>query len=235
MLTTLFIEILKWSEVWALLIPIMVYLTQRNNAQLLFPLQLYLLFAIVLNLFITLISNIHEFVLMFNGSNHVFYNLHSVVKVAFLGWFIMRYLPRASANIIRLVFVFYGAFILFNFSFFESPLFFSSRLLTIESIILMFLGISWYLYTLQDDGRREYNRGAVFLVITGIVIYESVSFFIFLFYKQLIVPERNFALLIWKVHDIAFIIMCVFMARAFQKAAHRVSKKRVSYFQNVHS
>jgi hypothetical protein len=235
MLTTLFIEILKWSEVWALLIPLTVYLTQRNNGRLLFPLQLYLFIGLVLNLFITLISNIHELVATFNGSNHIFYNIHSVVKVVLLGWFIMRYLPRASGNIIRLVFVFYGAFILFNFSFFESPLFFSSRLLTIESIILMFLGISWYLYTLQDDGKREYNRAAVFLVITGVVIYESISFFIFLFYKQLIVPERNFALLIWKVHDIAFVIMCVFMARAFQKTGQPISKKKISYFQKVHS
>jgi hypothetical protein len=234
MLTTLFLEILNWSEVWALLIPLTVYVSQRNNARLLLPLQWYLFFGLILNLFITLISNIHEIVVMFYGSNHIFYNLHSVVKVAFFGWFIMRYLPPASANIIKLVFVFYGAFILFNFSFFESPMVFSSRLLTIESIILIFLGISWYLYTLHDDGRREYNRGVVFLVITGIVIYESVNFFIFLFYKQLIVPERNFALLIWNVHDIAFVVMCIFLARAFQKSGRPITKKKVGYFQNVH-
>ena len=235
MLTSILKQILGWSEVWALFIPVTVFLAQRNNARLLFPLQLYLFFALVLNLLITLISNIHAFVVLFNGSNHVFYNLHSITKVAFFGWFIIRYLPRASSHIIRLLFVFYGAFVLFNFSFFESPLVFSSRLLTIESIILIFLGIAWYLYTLEDDGRAEYNRAAVFLAITGIVIYESVSFFIFLFYKQLIVPERNFALLIWKVHDIAFIVMCLFLARAFQRTRQRISKTKICYFQNVHS
>jgi hypothetical protein len=224
------IELLKWSEVWALLIPLSVLLIRRSSPALLLPIPIYLGLAFLLNLCITLVANVPAFTHLFHGSNHIFYNLHSVAKVVFFGWFIQRYLPIASANIVKLIFIFYGAFVLLNFTLFENPLVFSSRLLTVESILLLFLGITWYLYTIQDDELRDFKKEVVFLVITGLTIYEGVCFFIFLVYKQLIVPEQQFAILIWKVHDVAFIILNLFLARACMKASVRPAGKLFSRF-----
>src|SRR5689334_16690456 len=102
MIGTWLIEVLDWSEVWALLIPLAVLLFYRSMPGLLFPIPLYLMIALFLNLFITLISNVPAIDYYF-ASNHIFYNVHSVIKVIFFGWFILRYLPAASANIVRLI------------------------------------------------------------------------------------------------------------------------------------
>jgi len=214
------IIILRWAEVWALFIPLLVFLTHRKGSSSLFPIQFYLFLGLALNIMITLISNVPFFHEKW-GSNHIYYNLHSIVKVAVFGWFIARNLPAFSSNITKLIFIFYGIFIVWNFYSFQSINELSSRVLTIESIILLFLSITWYLYDLQGDQKDGNHKEAIFIAIAGLCIYEAISFFIFLFYNTLIISSVRFATNIWKVHDIGFIILCLFLVKAFYKVRKR--------------
>jgi hypothetical protein len=70
------------------------------------------------------------------------------------------------------------------------------------------------LYKLQDDN-EEVKRPADFWIVTGLTIYVSISFFIFLFQNMLVKQLQDTAVSIWKIHDIAYIILCIFIAKAF--------------------
>jgi hypothetical protein len=90
----------------------------------------------------------------------------------------------------------------------------SSRLLSTEAAFLLFYCLQYYLYKLLDDD-PETIRQADFWVVTGLTVYVSISFFIFLFQNTLVKQLQPFAITIWKVHDIAYIILCIFLAKAF--------------------
>ena len=51
-------------------------------------------------------------------------------------------------------------------------------------------------------------------VVAGLSIYVAVNFFIFLFYATLIATALKFSIVIWNVHNIFFIIFCIFIAIA---------------------
>ena len=67
----------------------------------------------------------------------------------------------------------------------------------------------------------DYKKDPVFLMVTGISIYFVVNFPIFLFYKSLSVDFKIFAVDIWGIHNIAYILLCIFIARFF----YAVSRK----------
>jgi hypothetical protein len=61
-----------------------------------------------------------------------------------------------------------------------------------------------------------------FWVVVGLTLYTSVNFLIFLFYKYLIseefTKEWKFAIDIWNVHNLSYIVLMTFIAIGFRKA-----------------
>jgi hypothetical protein len=106
------------------------------------------------------------------------------------------------------------AVILINFIFLTPFTKISSTIFTIEGVILILYSILFFLNYLKSE---ELISGfdASLYVVTGLVIYESVCFPIFLFYDTLIEQTKDYAVSIWDVHNIVYIVFCLFIARAF--------------------
>src|SRR5690606_28186125 len=107
-------------------------------------------------------------------------------------------------------------FVVINFIFFEY--FFqekiSSRLHTVESGILLFYCLQYYLFRLSDE-KISYSKSLDFWIVTGLTIFVMISFPIYLFYDPLLNLDVKFVNTIWEVHKVAFLIFCIFMAKAF--------------------
>ena len=71
----------------------------------------------------------------------------------------------------------------------------------------------YYLAELNDDSNLF--DGPHFWVVTGLAIYLVTNFFVFLFYTPMLSVDARLAVSIWNVHNIAFIIFCFFIAKAF--------------------
>src|SRR5688500_9717148 len=85
-------EILNWSEVWALLIPLGILLIYRHQPKLLHPVVVYLWIALVINLFIDVIA---MFYLKWNfpywlRTNNYLYNIHSIARFICFSWFFRK-------------------------------------------------------------------------------------------------------------------------------------------------
>src|ERR1700759_490911 len=103
-------SILDWSEVWALLIPLVFLLFAPKQPALLTPVIIYLCLALVLNLFGDIIADFkkpYHFPAWLQSNNPI-YNLHSVVRFACFSYFFIS-LPqpgfRTIKKIIAAVFV----------------------------------------------------------------------------------------------------------------------------------
>jgi len=219
----MFREILDWSEAWAPLIPLAFLLVYKNKTPYLKPVRIYLPLAFLINLVIDLLADYkYKWGLKegdFLWNNNVFYNLQSVLRLVLFAWFFnllrQRFMHRLKA-IIPYAFI---VFVLVNFIFFENfiPMTrreaFSSRLLTTESALLLFFCLQYYIYLIIEEKTTGLKWQPGFWVVTGLSIYMAASFFIFLFYEYLTDAKRNFAVNIWDVHNVVYIIFCIFIAK----------------------
>jgi len=104
---------------------------------------------------------------------------------------------------------------LVNFIFFEPVTRFSSRVLGIEAGFTLFYCLLYYLNLLMQDEILTDEQQPIFWMVTGISIYMVVNFPIFLFYQVLAVKFKYFAVGIWDIHNIAYCVLGVFIARYF--------------------
>jgi hypothetical protein len=224
-------EILDWSEVWALFIPLAFMLMNKNKISYLKPVRIYLWIALSINIFIDIISNLKDKLGIqpddFLWNNNFLYNIGSVVRLVFFAWFFILLQQRFMHRVKRILpFIFFG-FLLINFIFFEDFIpqgdneSFSSRLLALEAAILLFYCLQYFIYIIVEDKTIKLGQQPGFWLVIGLSLYVAVNFFIFLFYATLSdnssMEKREFAIQLWDVHNIAFILLCFFMAIQFSR------------------
>lgn len=217
------LQILRnWSEVWALLIPLTFAIYYRKaKIKELHPIHIYLILAFILNLFSTIIFVFHSSLPTNFKNNNILYNLHSVTRVLLLGWYILSLKMPNFQLLKKIGLSVYLIFIVINFSFFESPFIFSSRIFSIETIVLLFLCIAYYFNSMRDESPTDWLKHPSFLVCTGISIYEAINFFIFLFFYPLFLKNPEFGKLTMTIANMMYVILCLLLALAIRRAARQ--------------
>ncbi|HEY2727880.1 MAG TPA: hypothetical protein VGI61_11940, partial [Parafilimonas sp.] len=147
-------------------------------------------------------------------NNNFLYNINSFVRIIFFSLFFQKAINLFSKKSLFIFLGIYMAIFVWYLSIDNRFLLLSSMLHACESFILLSFSII-YLIKLIKSEKSIYSFNSYLLIISGLAIYESVSFFIYLFYQYL--PDKNdeFAHNIWYVIDIGFVIFCLFIARAF--------------------
>ena len=151
----------------------------------------------------------------YSPSNNPFYNVQSVVRFSCFSFYFISIQKSSFKTLKRLLALSGVIFLLVNFIFFENffnPDSFSGNLLTIEAYLLLLYCMLYYLAELKDD-ENPFN-GPHFWVVTGLAVYLVTNFFVFLFYTPMLSVNVKLATNIWNVHNIAFIIFCLFITKA---------------------
>jgi hypothetical protein len=212
---------LDWSEVWALLIPLIVLLLHRKQPATLKPVIIYLWVALALNLVIDVIMGFNVYFDSIIESNNPYYNIHSLIRFGCFSIYFIK-LPYASfLKFRKLLLLLFVLFVVANFIFFEdffNPEHLSGNLMAAESYLLLVYCLQYYLSELKSDRDDLFNRPD-FWVVTGLGMYVVVNFFVFLFYVPMLRTNIDLAIDIWNVHNIAFIIFCIFITKAFYAPA----------------
>ena len=108
-------------------------------------------------------------------------------------------------------------FLIINFTYFEdftNPAHLSGNLLATEAYLLLIYCMQYYLSQLRAE-IEVISSGPDFWIVTGLSIYVVINFFVFLFYVPMIIENPFLADKIWDVHNIAYIIFCMFIIKAF--------------------
>lgn len=216
----LFRLLLDWSEVWAPLIPLTVLMIRRQQPQYMRPVAAYLYFAIAINLVGNIITDFWKYLPPWLQSNTILYNIHSMLRFACFSLFFIKLKQEGATTIYKtLPLVSLTVFIL-NFTLvdqFFNPNTLSGNLLAGEAYLLLIYCMVYYLFKLRDDDLQITNEPD-FWVVTGLAIYVVVNFFVFLFYGPMLNYDIKLALNIWDVHNYAYIILCLFTAKALYDA-----------------
>ncbi len=220
LLSSNFKFVLGWSEAWAMVIPIVLLLQNPKQPGYMKPVIWYVWIAFVLNLFQCTIANLKNdlnFPHWLQTNNYV-YNINSIVRFTCFALFFFGLRQVYAARLKVWILVLFYLFVLINFLFFEDFFHFnhlSSRLLTTEAYLLMIYCLLYFFAKMKQYDTSKI-RTPDFWVATGLMMYVSVNFFIFLFQNQLVKELKPLAISIWRVHDVVFIIFCIILAIAFK-------------------
>jgi hypothetical protein len=213
-------KILDWSEVWALLIPLAVLWKHKKQPRFFKPIILYVWLALLIDIPIDLAYIFKQSMPSWMWPNNYLYNIHSIVRFTCFGAFFILLNQPYLVKIKKLLPVISFACILVNFLFFENfftPNTFSSRLLATEAGILLFYCLQYYLFRLQEDNAGS-KKGNDFWMVTGLSIYVVFNFPFFLLYTSLDIKDQvNW----WYIHNVSYIILCIFIAKAFYVPRNR--------------
>lgn len=211
--------IFDWAEVWLLIFPLFVLVYFKIDVKRIRPINFYFIGALFINILIDVSWKSKDFLrakgLGWAADNHVLYNFQSVGRTILFSMFLSRFLSDKYKDVLKWSIVIYSSAILINFFFFESPLQFSSRILSAESLILLTICILYFFSLLNNDQNFSYRKQPALWVAIGLSLYEASNFSIFLFYTMLISKAPSFAYVIWDVHNIFYGILCIFSAKAF--------------------
>jgi len=178
------------------------------------PVIIYVWLAFLINIIIDVIMEINAYFPRL--TNNPFYNIHSVIRFACFSFYFIHLQKKSFSRIKQWLAILAAAFILINFIFFENffnPESFSGNLFTVEAYLLLVYCILYYLTELKTDD--DLFNGPHFWVVTGLAIYVVTNFFVFLFYTPMRQVNGKLADQMWDVHNVAFIIFCLFITKAF--------------------
>ncbi len=215
--------IINWSEVWSLLIPLIIILLYRPKGNGTKPLVVYVCIAFVLNSIATVMVEYYFSMPEWLKNNNILYNLHSLVRVLCFSWYIITIRQYRFPNILKWLLVVYSVFVIVDFVFFESIFRLSTSLFAAESIVLLILCFSLFFRLMQDESGTNWLKHPSFLVCTGISLYEVTSFFIFLFFYPLYDKNPAFGDLTLSIHNIMYCILCFILAIVLYRSRKRVS------------
>ncbi|MBL7746809.1 MAG: hypothetical protein JNM19_05240 [Chitinophagaceae bacterium] len=213
-MNSILFQLNEWAEVWSLLIPLAILIAYRPTHKLVRPVRIYLFVALFLNLAAIVLYAFHSYMPPFLDNNNIYYNLHSVARVLFFGWFIISIRPQKSMTPYKIGLVLYLGLILLNFVFLESPLYISSRLHAAEGLILIVLCSSFFLYTMQDESDTNWVKHSSFFVCVGIGLYEVTTLFIYLFFYQLSSAHKEFGEVTMTIRKMCFVLLCLALGSA---------------------
>lgn len=221
--------ILNWSEVWALLIPLYYIVNQKGEQLHIKPVKYYIITALILNICIDVIANQKDLSLNLRWhNNNVLYNLHSIFRFTFFLWFFIRLKPIYLLKFKIIIAIIFYTFLLLYYTLHESIFKFSSLTIGLELYTLLVYCLIYYLQLLQEEYVNEYKKLAEFWIVTGLSIFIVISVIIILFYNNLSETEPLFAIKIWSLHNVAYILLSIFLAKGFYHARyHQNTKQKV--------
>lgn len=209
--------ILDWSEVWALFIPLGVLLLRPKQPGYLKPVILYLWLAFFLNVTGDVIADYKKYLPGWLQSNNPLYNIHSLVRFTCFSYFFILLKQPFFIFIKRILPVISLIFVIINFTFIEYFFYdahLSGDLLAMEAFVLLIYCMLYYLSQLKSEV-QGLRASRDFWVVTGLSIYVVINFFVFLFYVPMITENPDLANNMWDVHNVAYILLCLFISKAF--------------------
>ena len=215
-----------WSEVWALLIPLIIFVISKPKGKHIRLLLWYVIIGFILNFTATFMLEYYYLIPSWmhidnRVNNNILYNIHSIIRVLFFSCYIITIRQYRFSFILKTLLAAYLVFVLINFLFIESPFFLSNSLFTAESIVLLIMCLFYFFRSIQDESQTNWLKHPSFLVCAGICFYEAITFYIFLFFYALHQSDRAFAHITMRVYTITFVLLCILLALALYRSKNQ--------------
>lgn len=212
---SIFKQIYNWIEVWSIVIPLLVLVIKKPKEKYLNIVVIYLIITLSINLLSDISWLYKKNMPLFLQDNNFLYNINSICRLFFFMLFFKNVIRfDISKSKFDYFLIAYIILCVLYFSFISNFFKLNSYLHTFESVSLLTVCIIYFIKLIKSD-EIFLSFDPYLIIVAGLSIYESVNFFLFLFFDYLMDNDRIFAASLWKVHNAVFLVFCIFIARAF--------------------
>jgi hypothetical protein len=211
-MNTFLYNILQWAEVWAFFIPLFIIIRYKITAPELRPIILYVWIAFIFNSLAVPLGVFQKYMPANLPDNNILYNIHTVIRFILFCWYIIKTDLLKSKKLLIAIIPIFLILVISNYIILVSPLSFNSNVSSVESMILLSLCIAFFLLSITDDSDTIWMEQPAFLVCAGISFYESIIFFIFLFFNALFQRDKNFGVITMEIFSVCTVILCIIFA-----------------------
>lgn len=203
--------ILRWSEFWALLIPLTIVIIYRVKKKETLPLIIYVFIALVLNFFVVLISTVPGLP-HYLKRNSFCYNITAIIKVLLFGWALIQ-LPLLKDKLLpKILVALYLLWYSFHFGFQVSLLSFSSLAVSLAQLTIIAICSYFLLVMAKDESEIIWTEQPSFLICVSIAFNEAINLFNFLYFDIIANTDKLFSEILMRIFSVIFIVFCVFLA-----------------------
>ncbi|MEO6188877.1 MAG: hypothetical protein ABIO77_08530 [Ginsengibacter sp.] len=188
----------------------------------------YILLALPINIIADIIGDFHKNLpdLYWLQVNIYLYNIHSVIRFVCFSYFFIQLRQEYYSKFKKIIPILYLLFLVIDLGWFEN--FFSStsigsHLFLVEAFLLMTYCLLYYLSKARDD-QDEFTSTPDIYVVTGLSIFVVTNFFVYLYYDSMMQSNHKMADDIWIVPNVAYVILCLFIAKAFTASKSKIGR-----------
>jgi len=146
----------------------------------------------------------------FGLPNLYFYHFNCLFSFFALSLFYIGLLNTKKSKITIIIVSFlYTLFFFYNIFVLEGLNDFNSNTFGLASFILCAYALFYYLKIFRTIAEDNILNSANFWFNTGIFSYYTINFFIFLTYNKLTQDKQPLIGIIWQLHNVIFLIMCI--------------------------
>lgn len=169
----------------------------------------FIFYYVSIQLFFNLTANILN---QINWHNLYLYHLNCYFSFIVLSLFFKQLFNTIlSEKIIYWIAIIYTLFFFYNIFSWEGMEVFNSNTFGLASFILCGYSLHYYLKLFQEPGKENISKSPSFWFNTAIFSYYTANFFIFLTYNKLTHDSPPLLIIIWQLHNIIFLIMCIYI------------------------
>jgi len=210
----LMINILNWSEVWAPLIPLYIFILKKKDYSSFRIIAVYLLTALCINAMADVSWIFKQCMPVKLQNNNYLYNISSILRTVIFTLFFRNTINLFSKKLFNWFLIIYAIGFLIYFIINGNFWTLNSLLHTTESFTLLICSIAFFIKLINSE-EIFLKFDPRLLIISGLALYESVNFFVFLFYQYIISSTDKLWDYIWYIPDTMYIVFCILIAKAF--------------------
>ena len=168
----------------------------------------FILYFLIIQFIFNLSANVLN---EFNYKNLYLYHFNCLFSFLALSLFYNQLFDTQKTRLVIFSIAVVFSFIFFlNMYVWEGVQVFNSNSFGLASFILCGYALYYYLQLFKNPSRENIVTSRDFWFNTGIFSYYTINFFIFLTYKKLTQDKTPLLTIVWQVHNVIFLIMCIY-------------------------
>jgi hypothetical protein len=170
----------------------------------------FLLLQTVLNTTANILQHFYDL------PNLYLYHTNCILSFLILSGYFMELLSfRFARPVLLLVIGLFLVFVVIDIIFWEGLDSFNSNSYSVASFIIIAYCLLYYYQKLTNPATMSIFKSRDFYYVTGLLTYFTSCFFIFVSYRKL--TQENVANLglVWRIHNVVFLIMCLYILIGF--------------------
>lgn len=175
----------------------------------------YLLSSFFILLGANYIAQNHDTVPEIFNNNNILYNINAFLRVILVGGYLVYHPNLKKYRFLRYLLGIYILFAITDFVCIDSLFSVSTIHFSATSLVLLTICLTYFLNSIIDEEENITVKDPALMISIGISLFESINFFIYLFFYPLIIVDFEFGIFTIRLFMYSFLVCNIFIALGF--------------------